>query len=333
MHFSNREKTMRKFPLFIILILIPATALAHHGGLSLAFGPGTPIETSSPITLPRHGFVVSARSEYVDYKKFSFADPVNKDASIFNNLGLSYGLTNYLTASVFIPYTIKRQDMIGTNRGFGDLTLNFQFGFNHTPGKGFCLSKAEDTAVSTREVRKTFFSLLGSITLPTSEYKKQFAGEVDHSMQTGFGEPSFMMGFAAARPVTGRLTLAADTSYQMFLEKDGFRFGREFRANLAPVRELYGNSKGFLSRLDGMVELNLLYLTRDLESGVGLPATGGTILYISPGVRFAFPRLKNANLGFMVKIPAWKHLNEESEQQGAEGRETYRAIGTLSFYF
>jgi hypothetical protein len=314
-------------------MLLPSTALAHHGGLSLAFGPGTPIETASPLTLPRGGFVISARSEYADFKKYSFADPVNKDANIFSNLGLSYGLTNYLTGSLFIPYTVKRQDALGTNNGFGDLTVNFQFSFNHTPGEGLGLSQAADTAVSTREAKKTFFSLSGGFTLPTSEYKKELGGQVDPGMQTGFGSASFMMGFSAGKPITGRWSLVADTSYQTFLERDDFQFGKEVRANFAPVRELYGNPKGFLSRLDGMIELNLLYITRDMQSGEGLPATGGTILYISPGMRFAFPKLKNANLGILFKIPAWKNLNEQSEQQGSEGRESYRAIGTLSFYF
>jgi hypothetical protein len=326
---------MKQYVYVILLtaLLIPSTASAHHGGLSLAFGPGTPVETASPLTLPRGGFVISARSEYVDYKKFSFSDPVNKDASIFSNIGLSYGISHYLTASLFVPYTIKREDTLGTNRGFGDLTVNFQFSFNHTPGKGFGLSKPEDTAVAAGEAKKTFFSLMGGMTLPTSDYKKEIGGEVDHGMQTGFGNPSFMMGFAAAKPITGRLSLVADTSYQMFLEKDDFCYGKEVRGNLAAVRELYGNTKGFLSRLDGIVELNLLYITRDKEAGIGLPATGGTILYVSPGVRFAFPKLKNANLGILFKLPALKSLNEAGEQQGAEGRESYRAIGTLSFYF
>ncbi len=314
-------------------ILMPVWAMAHHGGVSLAHGPGSPIDTASPLTLPRHGLVLSVRSEYVDYKKFSFADPANKDAFIFNSVGASYGISNWLTGSVFVPYTIKRQDTLGTNYGIGDLTVAFQLGFNHSPGKGFNLSKADDTAVVTSEVNKSYFALCGGFTLPTGPYRKALGGEVDPGMQSGFGSPSYMVGFAAGKPITGRLSLVADTSFQSFMERDNFRFGNEWRVNVASVRELYGKAGGFLARIDGVLEFNLLSITRDTEGGEGLSTTGGHILYVSPGLRLGFPKIKNANLGILFKVPAWKSLNEESEQQGSEGRENYRVVATLSFYF
>ncbi len=62
-------------------------------------------------------------------------------------------------------------------------------------------------------------------------------------------------------------------------------------------------------------------------------ASGGNILYVSPGLRLAFARLYNANFELLVKVPVWKNLNEQEEQQGAEGLEKYRAIPTLSFFF
>jgi len=70
-----------------------------------------------------------------------------------------------------------------------------------------------------------------------------------------------------------------------------------------------------------------------LAGGKGLTATGGNVLYLSPGFRFAFPKLQNANLGLLIKIPIFKNLNEQNQQQGSEGLEKYRMIGTLSFYF
>ena len=64
-----------------------------------------------------------------------------------------------------------------------------------------------------------------------------------------------------------------------------------------------------------------------------MTATGGNILYLSPGARFSMPSLSNANLGLLVKVPVWKKLNEQDQQQGAEGLEKYRAIMTLSLFF
>ena len=135
------------------------------------------------------------------------------------------------------------------------------------------------------------------------------------------------------RQMTRSLALVADTSYQIFTEKDNFKFGNEWRLNLAGVYELYGKAGNFLQTIDWILELNLLHIARDTENGEKVRATGGTILYVSPGMRFSFPSLKNANLGILFKLPVLKSLNEQSEQQGAEGLEKYRAIVTLSFFF
>jgi hypothetical protein len=41
----------------------------------------------------------------------------------------------------------------------------------------------------------------------------------------------------------------------------------------------------------------------------------------------------NLSLGLALKKPVWTDLNEESEQQGAEGKEKYRFIATFSAIF
>ncbi len=152
-------------------------------------------------------------------------------------------------------------------------------------------------------------------------------------MQPGFGSPSFTMGFNASRAVLRSLSLVFDTSYDIFTQRENFKFGNEWRVNLAGVYELYGKPEKFISKIDGILEMNFLHIARDEQGGEGLKATGGTILYLSPGFRIAFPKLHNANLGILIKIPVLKNLNEQNEQQGSEGLEKYRIIGTLSFYF
>jgi hypothetical protein len=326
----------RRFAVLAVLalsILLPVCSWAHHGAVSLALGPGSPIETASPLSLPEGGFVVSTKLEYAPFRQFYSADPTNKESFTFYNLSLSYGIKPYLTASVVFPYSIKTQDNLGTNRGLGDIGLNALLGFNYDPAKGFSLNKAEDTAVSLDEVRKIFFSFNGSVTFPTGRSHMELGGEIARDMQPGFRSPSFTLGIAAQRQMTRNLGLVAETSYQIFTQKDNFKFGNEWRLNLAGVYELYGKPGNFLQTIDGILELNLLNIARDEENGQKARASGGTILYISPGMRFSFPKLWNANLGLLIKFPVAKHLNEKSEQQGAEGLEKYRAIVTLSFFF
>ena len=54
------------------------------------------------------------------------------------------------------------------------------------------------------------------------------------------------------------------------------------------------------------------------------------MLYLLPGVRYY---VHNLSFALGVKLPVWTDLNEEDEQQGAEGKEEYRAIFTLSALF
>jgi hypothetical protein len=320
--------------LVLTIGLSPFSAMAHHGGVSLAFGPGSPIETNSPLTLPQGGFVVSTRLEQVEWKKRNFAEPTNKDSFTFFNASLSYGITPYLTGSLFVPYNVKRQDSLGDNEGIGDLKFLFNLGLHYDPSKkGFFFNKAEDTGVTLEEGNKTYLSLFGGFTLPTGKNRMKLGGEVDPGMQPGFGSVTYTIGASAARQIAEGFTLVADTSYEIFTRREHFKFGNEWRLDLAGVYELFGKPEKFVSKIDGILELNLLHISRDQEGSENLKATGGTILYLSPGLRFSFPKLWNANLGLLFKIPTFKKLNEKDEQQGAEGLEKYRIIGALSFYF
>lgn len=318
--------------MFLMVILFPIYGWSHHGGISLAMGPGTPIETNSPLTLPQGGIVLSGRVEHMEWRKYRFAEPENKDYFTFYNIGISYGITPYLTGSIFLPYNVKSQDSLGTNRGIGDIKLSFQLGLNYDPKKGLGLNTPEDTTVAEGS-KKSYFSLLSGFTLPTGKNKKELGGEIDPGMQPGFGSPSFSIGMAASREIIHPFSLTMDTTYEIFTRREDFKFGNEWRLNLAGVYGFYKKAEKLLSQLDGVLELNLLRVARDEEYGEKLRATGGTILYLSPGLRVGSAKLWNANLGLLIKFPMWKHLNEKREQQGAEGLEKYRGIITLSFFF
>lgn len=152
-------------------------------------------------------------------------------------------------------------------------------------------------------------------------------------MQPGFGSPSFNVGFAASRQIWGPFSMTMDVAYDVFTEREDFKFGNEFRFNLAGVCEIWGKPEAFVNKVDGILELNLLNVARDQELGEKLDATGGTILYVTPGFRFSFPALQNMNVRVGVKLPVAKWLNERRDQQGAEGLERFRFISTLSVYF
>ena len=337
---------MKKLIVVLALMLAPASAFAHHGGVSLAFGPGSPVETGSPLTLPEGGLVTGFRIEQIDWKKYSHNEdgtPKNDNATnhTFMNANISFGFTPALTGTLSIPYYIKRQETLGSNEGLADIKLGLTYGFHHDPESGFSRNTDKDSAVSMdAQKNRTWLAISGMMSIPNGDHNKTRPGDNGHpdrGMQTGFGAPSFTLGLAAARAF-GPVTLNAEVGADIFMprsDQDGtLQYGSELRGNLAGIYELYGNNNSFLSKLDGIFELNFLHLDHDRADGVNDAGSGGDILYLTPGLRFAFPAIQNANLGIAVKLPVWTNLNDKKvNAQGSEGVENYRLISTLSFYF
>ena len=314
-----------------IIAMLPVVAVAHHGGVSLGYGPGSPIETSTGLTLPQGGFSLILRDEQVEYRQFHWAEPENKTAFNFSSLGLGYGFTPYLSAFLYIPGVVKMQDTLGKSYGGGDASVWFYLGGNYDPARGFRLNTQEDTAVSLETSKTTYFSLNVAASAPTGESHNhdKFGEEFERGMQPGFRSPFVNVGFTVTRQafVQG-LTFSGDILYTIFTEKDDFKFGNEFRADVAAVYDLW-TRRGGLS-LQPILELNFLNVAKDQEYGKGIGNSGGSILYLSPGLRFNFAP---ASLGILFKLPVWKDLNKQSEQQGAEGLEKFRAIVALSVFF
>lgn len=335
---SNMIKNKRSW--ICIVLFFAAPAYAHHGGVSLAFGPGSPIETNSSLTMPEGGFVAGLRGEQVAWKKFGEkAD--NATSATFLNANFSFGFSPALMGTLIVPYYVKRQESLGMNQGLADVKLQLTYAFHYDPEKGFSRNGANDTAVSMETQKdRTWFTVLISNSIPNGDYVKIRPGDHGHpdrGMQTGFGGPSYTLGATAAKTL-GMVTFNGEAGFDIFAprnDQDGlFQYGTETRLNLAGIYEFYGNNAGFLSKLDGDLEFNFLHLDRDRANGVVDRESGGNILYLSPGMRFSFPSLQNGNLGVLCKIPVWKHLNDtEVNAQGSEGVEKYRLITTLSFYF
>lgn len=316
---------------FLSFLGLSLGAWAHHGGTSTSQGPGTPLETNSPLTLPQGGTVVYTRAEIASFRKFIDFDPNNVDSFQFYQMGVSHGLTDYLTATAIVPYNIKSQDGLGSARGFGDGKVLLTLGFNYAPGEGLQLNGEEDTAVNLSTSDKTYFGLITGLSMPTGRYNIDLGAGVDSGQQPGFGTPTITAGLAMTRGVTENFTIAADVSADFFTRrKNGDKFGNEFRANLAGVVELYADKEAFVSRVDGILELNYLQLTRDETARVSELGTGGRILYLTPGVRV---QVGDVNVGAGVKLPLAASLNERSQQQGSEGLEKFRLLLTVSTYF
>jgi hypothetical protein len=316
----------------LLSLLTPATVVAHHGVASLGVGglegPGSPVETSSSATLPRGKILAYFKLDHADFERFTSARDDESKYSSFCLFGLGYGIRSWLSAYVFMPYNIKRvEDGSSDSAGFADLSLMGVLGFKYDDG-----IKLAPENESLDDLEDWHFTLYGGLSLPTGDPNTRTRkNEIDPGMSLGFGKPTFSVGLTATKPFRERFTWIGETSYLFFQENryaDGnrTRFGDEFRLNSALTYRLVTISR-WKFRLDANIEANYLRLGRDCTNGAAERATGGQILYLLPGARVYW---RNTSLGLGVKLPTWTNLNEEREQQGAEGKEHYRLLATFS---
>jgi len=309
-------------------------APAHHGGVGFGVagpeGPGAAIETSSPLPLPQGTLFLMLKSEYAPFRQLDFAEPENKVYSLFETLAVGYGVAPWLGVYLFQPYSVKSQDGVGTNAGYGDPGLFLSFAFKYD--EGFRLVPEKE---SLDELADWHFSAFTFVTVPMGPTTSADPAGAFYApdMQTGFGSPSLQVGVAAAKQLSADLTWLADASCQYFFPHTypftRYRFGAETRANTAVAWRVVA-SPGF--RLDLAGEVSLLDLQRDQErSAQGamepLRASGGTVLYGGLGVRAYMGRL-SAALAARTSFARW--LNEGADQQGSEGLEWVRIALTLS---
>ncbi|ADO44860.1 conserved hypothetical protein [Hydrogenobacter thermophilus TK-6] len=340
-------------------LLCCGLSFAHHGvaalGAASLEGPGAPLETSSSATLPEGSWLFYLKLDHVKWKKYSFQDfPDQKSTYDFWMYGLGYGVKPWLSLYLFVPYYVKKElksingdptqgQYSYTNSDFADISLMAVLGFKYD--RGFRLVPKKE---SLDDLMDWHFTLYGGLSLPTGNPNKYDRardpkGEFEPDMSTGFGKPAITLGFTATKQLVSlpRLTFVFDTNYIKFFEntynfrespdapRKKYKFGDEFRLNTALAYRLYTNAERKF-RADALLEANFQYNQRDKEDGVKLEGSGGKILYGVLGTRLYY---KNISAGLGVKVPVWKKLNEESQQQGAEGKEKYRLILTLSALF
>ena len=316
-------------------LFISSTVLAHHGvatlGYSGLYGPGSPLESSSSLTLPEGYFLFYLKLDRAKFKTYPDKGAQQTDMYQFWFYGLGYGIKPWLSAYLFLPYNYKKDKNNWFNTvGFADPIVSIVLGFKYD--EGFRLVPEKE---SIDELADWHFTLYTSISIPSAEDSlRDYRGQIDPVKSLGYGKPTVSVGFNTTKMLNDKLTLILGTSYMKFFENrydDGLRykFGDEIRADVALAYNLLVKEKTKI-RLDVLVELNFLNIERDEENGKKLSASGGRTLYTTTGLRLYY---KNLSIGAGIKLPFWKDLNEESEQQGSEGLEKYRVILTLSFLF
>ncbi len=285
------------------------TQIAWHGGLivgvaMMAVVGWADAAWSGPITV--NSAIVLAEGEFVVREQFIFnrssddpssADREREALGVVSVLG--YALDRNLMLFGVLPYAENRLELTTDGarrarsaRGVGDLRLFGRY-----------------TVLRKNWLGRTLrISPFAGVEMPTGDDDDSDAfGRKPASVQPGSGswEP---FGGIVATYQTLDFQIDAQLSYRVNTEANGFAFGDVARADASLQvrlwpRELTGGLPGFLY---GIVEANLIHNDKNANGGLADPNSGGTTLFLVPGVQYV---TKRWIIEAAVQLPVMQDLN------------------------
>ncbi|MBI3285636.1 MAG: transporter [Burkholderiales bacterium] len=259
---------------------------------------------SAPITfntaLPVHegGYVL--REQFMVMKIADDPTPMRRDMRVSGVMSvLGYGVTRDFALFGMLPWFDKRldmrmggQDITRSKSGIGDLTLLGRYTAYEDNGPGRTLRLAPFLAIKA----------------PTGEDKAgDRLGSLPPPLQPGSGSWD-VLGGAVLTYQTLDFQVDSQLSYQATREANGFQAGKVLQFDASLQYRLLPRSldTGVPAFLYGMLEANLVRSARDRIAGADDPNSGGTTLFVTPGLQYV-TRKWIAEAG--VQLPVRQHLN------------------------
>lgn len=241
------------------------------------------------------------REQFLAIKASDDPSPADPNLEVLGSVSaLGYGVTSDLAIFGVLPWLDKEVDltMPGGQRisrsvsGIGDAQI-------------FARYTVFQKDMRSRNLRVAPFV---GIKLPTGDDDdSDNLGRLPQPLQLGSGSWDPFGGVIATYQ-TLDYQVDAQLSYKVNTEANGFEFGDEFgfdaslQYRLWP-RELGGGVPGFLY---GVVETNLSHQARNQIGDAADPNSGGTRLYLSPGLQYVTKRWV---LEGIVQLPVVQNLN------------------------
>ncbi len=269
----------------------------------LLFAAAFPV-WGAPITfntaLPVHEGGLVWREQFIYDKNSRDPSAANRNVKVSGLISiLGYGVTRDFALFGMLPYLDKRLDMemggqrvTRDDRGIGDLTLFGRYTAyqNDAPGRTFRVSP-----------------FLG-VKAPTGrDDARDGLGRLPPPIQLGSGSWDALGGVVATYQ-TLAYQIDSQLSYKANSEANGFRFGNvtqldaSFQYRLWP-QTLGGGVPAFLY---GVLEANLVRAGKNRMGGVDDPNSGGTTLFLSPGLQYV---TKKWILEAGIQVPVAQSLN------------------------
>ena len=116
-----------------------------------------------------------------------------------------------------------------------------------------------------------------------------------------------------------------DTLFTVTTKRHDFEAGDEFRYDLAYRYRLWPERFGKrLLQLNGLLELNGRWTGKTRTNGITVGASGGNVLFLSPGAQFITKRFI---VEASVQVPVWQDLN------GAQLEDDFTAVLSVRIAF
>ncbi len=153
-------------------------------------------------------------------------------------------------------------------------------------------------------------ALIGGVKIPTGRHdvRNNLGEQLEPSATAGSGSWDFVAGAAWSRYLTPQLTMDVSALYTIRTEHDDFRLGDRFDAGVALAYRFTEDIEHY-PQFGVFVEANVRHLAKSEDAGANDPNTGGTALFVSPGVRVGFS--KQATFTVAPQLPVVQDLNGE----------------------
>ncbi len=257
-----------------------------------------PVTFNTALPVAKGEFIF--REQFLYRKAGDDPSPANREVKVRGGISvIGYGVTGDLAAFGVLPYLDKELDVTTpggqrvtrSTNGIGDARLFGRYTIykDNFPGGNFRVAP------------------FAGIELPT--------GDDDDSDSLGALPTTLQLGSGSWDPFAGVIAtfqtldyqIDVSASYKANTEANNFEFGDEARFDASLQyrlwpRELSGGVPGFLF---GVIESNLIYKGKNEVGGTDDPNSGGTTLFIAPGLQYVTRRWI---VEAIVQLPAFQDL-------------------------
>jgi hypothetical protein len=170
------------------------------------------------------------------------------------------------------------------------------------------------------------FALIAGVKAPVGEshVTNSLSEQVEPSATAGTGAWDGMVGVAYSVPLSPALNFDASAIYTLRGERYDYRLGNRIDLGASIGWRVCGDAQTF-PQVSLVAETTFRHVARSEAFGIEGVNTGGTVLFVSPGVKVAFSPRIAANLG--VQLPIVQHQN------GHQVETQFRLITAINIAF